>query len=380
MSDAVELTKELVRRKSVSPDDAGCQELLIARLAPLGFEVHRLRFGDVDNFWAMRRGGPGPVLCFAGHTDVVPPGPLERWSSDPYVPVVKDGRLYGRGVADMKSGVAAMVTATEEFVAARPRHAGAIAFLITSDEEGPSVDGTRRVVDWLRQRGQGIDLCLIGEPSSLERFGDNMRIGRRGSLTGRLTVHGIQGHVAYPERADNPIHRLAPALAELTSRVWDQGSGHFQPTSLQFSSIGAGTGATNVIPGELVARFNLRWSPAQTLDGLKTAVREILDRHGLRYALDWSEAGLPFYSPPARLAGAVADAVFEVIGRRPQATTGGGTSDGRFIHPLGAEIVELGVMNESIHKIDECCRVEDIDLMHRTLAGMLARLFPAIAG
>ncbi len=380
MSDTVELTKELVQRKSVSPDDAGCQELLIARLEAIGFEIQRLRFGAVDNFWAIRRGGPGPLLCFAGHTDVVPPGPLDRWSSDPFEPVVRDGRLYGRGVADMKSGVAAMVTATEEFVAARPQHAGAIAFLITSDEEGPSVDGTRRVVEWLRERGQGIDLCLIGEPSSLEQFGDNIRIGRRGSLTGRLTVHGVQGHVAYPDRADNPIHRLAPALAELTARVWDQGSGHFQPTSLQFSNIGAGTGATNVIPGELTARFNLRWSPAQTLDGLKAAVRELLDRHGLRYTLDWSEAGLPFYSPPARLAGAVTDAVFELTGRRPQATTGGGTSDGRFIHPLGAEIVELGVVNESIHKVDECCRVEDIDLMHRALAGMLARLLPAPAG
>ena len=380
MSAAVELTKELVRRKSVSPDDAGCQDLLIARLEPLGFDIHRLRFGEVDNFWAIRRGGPGPVLCFAGHTDVVPSGPLDRWSSDPFEPVVKDGKLYGRGAADMKSGVAAMVTATEAFVAARPQHAGAIAFLITSDEEGPSVDGTRRVVEWLGERGQGIDLCLIGEPSSLEHFGDNMRIGRRGSLTGRLTVLGIQGHVAYPERADNPIHRLAPALAELTARTWDRGSGHFQPTSLQFSNIGAGTGATNVIPGELTARFNLRWSPAQTLEGLKAAVTGILDRHGLRYALDWSEAGLPFYSPPARLAGAVADSVFELTGRRPQATTGGGTSDGRFIHPLGAEIVELGVVNESIHKIDECCRVEDIALMHRALAGMLARLLPAAAG
>jgi len=379
-SPALELTRQLVARRSITPDDAGCQELLIARLQPLGFDVHRLRFSEVDNFWAIRRGGPGPVLCFAGHTDVVPPGPLERWSSDPFEPVIRDGKLYGRGVADMKSGVAAMVTATEEFIAACPRHAGAIAFLITSDEEGPSIDGTRRVVDWLRERGQGIDLCLIGEPSSLEQFGDNMRIGRRGSLSGRLTVHGVQGHVAYPDRADNPIHRLAPALAELTARVWDGGSGHFPPTSLQFSNIGAGTGATNVIPGELTARFNLRWSPAQTLEGLKAAVREVLDRHGVRYSIDWSEAGLPFYSPPARLAGAVSDAVHEHTGRRPQATTGGGTSDGRFIHPLGAEIVELGVMNESIHKIDECCRVEDIELMHRTLAGMLARLMPAIAG
>ncbi len=376
-SAAVELTRQLVACRSVSPADAGCQELLIARLEPLGFEVERLRFGDVDNFWAMRRGGPGPVLCFAGHTDVVPPGPLGQWSSDPFEPVVRDGSLYGRGVADMKSGVAAMLTATEEFVAGRPRHAGAIAFLITSDEEGPSVDGTRRVVEWLQQRGQGIDWCLIGEPSSLERFGDNMRIGRRGTLSARLTVHGVQGHVAYPDRADNPVHRFAPALAELAARAWDAGSGHFQPTSLQFSNIQSGTGASNVIPGELTARFNLRWSPAQTEDGLKKQIIEILDRHRLRYTLRWSEAGQPFYSPPAKLAGAVADAVRELTGRTPAPTTGGGTSDGRFIHPLGAEIVELGVINDSIHKIDECCHIEDIDLMHRALAGMLARLLPA---
>ncbi len=377
LSPAVELTRELVARPSVSPADGGCQELLIARLEAIGFTVHRLRYGEVDNFWALRRGGPGPVLCFAGHTDVVPPGPRECWHSDPFGPVVRDGRLYGRGAADMKSGVAAMLTATEAFVAGRPHHAGAIAFLITSDEEGPSIDGTRRVVEWLRERKQGIDWCLIGEPSSLERFGDNMRIGRRGSLTGRVTVQGVQGHVAYPDRADNPIHRFAPALAELTSRAWDQGSGHFQATSLQVSNLNSGTGVSNVIPGELTARFNLRWSPAQTLEGLKAQVTDILDRHGLRYTMEWSEGGLPFYSPPAKLAGAVADAVHELTGRRPAPTTGGGTSDGRFIHPMGAEIVELGVINESIHKVDEFVSVGDIDLMHAALAGMLARLLPA---
>lgn len=376
-SPTVELTRRLIARRSVTPADAGCQDLLISRLEPLGFAVERLRFGDVDNFWAIRRGGDGPVLCFAGHTDVVPTGPLERWTSDPFEPVLRNGRLYGRGAADMKSGLAAMITAVEEFVTARRDHAGAIAFLVTSDEEGPSIDGTRRVVDWLCERGQRIDYCLIGEPSSLERFGDNMRIGRRGSLSCRVAVHGVQGHVAYPDRADNPIHRIAPALAELTSRVWDRGSGHFKPTSLQFSNIDAGTGASNVIPGELTARFNLRWSPAQTLAGLKADVTEILDRHGVRYTLDWSEAGLPFYSPPGRLAAAVTAAVEALTGRAPNATTGGGTSDGRFIHPLGAEIVELGVINESIHKIDECCLVEDIDMMHRALVGMMERLLPA---
>jgi succinyl-diaminopimelate desuccinylase len=376
-SPAVELTRQLVARRSISPLDDGCQELLIARLEPLGFTVSRLRFGEVDNFWALRRAGNGPTLCFAGHTDVVPPGPLAHWHTDPFEPVIRGGMLYGRGAADMKSGVAAMLTAAEEFIATRPRHRGAIAFLVTSDEEGPSVDGTRRVVEWLRDRGQGIDYCLIGEPSSLESFGDNMRIGRRGTLSALLTVHGVQGHVAYPERADNPIHRVAPVLAELAQRVWDEGSGHFKPTSFQFSNIHSGTGAANVIPGELTVRFNLRWSPAQTVDGLKAIVVGILERHGVRHTLDWYEAGMPFYSPPGALAAAVSDSAQALAGRRPQATTGGGTSDGRFIAALGGEIVELGVINESIHKIDECCRIEDIDLMQRTLVGMLQRLLPA---
>lgn len=377
LSPTVELTRQLIERRSVTPDDAGCQELLIARLEPLGFKVERLRFGEVENFWALRRGGPGPVLCLAGHTDVVPAGPVERWTSDPFEPVIRDGKLYGRGAADMKSGIAAMVTAAEEFVGRRPVHAGAIAFLVTSDEEGKSVDGTRRVVEWLQARGQEIDLCLIAEPSSLDRFGDNIRVGRRGSLSARLTVHGVQGHVAYPERADNPVHRFAPALAELIARHWDDGHGHFKPTSFQVSNVNAGTGAPNVIPGELVVRFNLRWSPAQTLDGLKQAVQGILDRHGLRYAIDWYEAGLPFYSPPGRLAGAVSATIEELAGQAPKATTGGGTSDGRFIAPLGAEIVELGVRNESIHKLDEHCAVDEIDLLHRALLGTLERVLPA---
>ena len=375
MSSTLNLTRQLLSRASVSPVDGGCQELLIARLEPLGFAVERMRFGDVDNFWALRRAGKGPVFCFAGHTDVVPPGPLEHWQSDPFEPVIRDGYLFGRGAADMKTGLAAMVTATEEFVAAHAQYDGAIAFLITSDEEGPSVDGTRRVVEVLRERGQRIDFCLVGEPSSQQDFGDTIRIGRRGSLSGRLTVHGIQGHVAYPELAENPIHSLAPALAELTARTWDQGSEHFQPTTFQVSNLNAGTGAPNVIPGELKARFNLRWSPAQTLDGLKNTVTGILDRHGLRYTLEWFESGLPFYTPPGALSGMAAIAVQEITGRRPVLSTGGGTSDGRFIVPLGAQVVELGVVNQTIHKVDECCRVEDIDLLQRAYVGVLRRVF-----
>jgi succinyl-diaminopimelate desuccinylase len=374
MSSTLDLTLELLSRPSVSPADGGCQEILIARLEPLGFAVERLKFGEVDNFWALRRSGAGPLICFAGHTDVVPPGPLEHWHSDPFRPVIRDGYLFGRGAADMKSGLAAMTTATEEFVSGHSGLKGAIAFLITSDEEGPSVDGTRRVVEVLRERGERIDYCVVGEPSSLQTFGDAVRIGRRGSLSAKLTVHGIQGHVAYPERADNPIHRLVPALAELMARDWDQGSEHFQPTTFQVSNLNAGTGASNVIPGELKARFNLRWSPAQTLAGLKKTITGILDCHELRYSLDWFEAGLPYYTPAGALSEAAALAVADVTGRRPELSTGGGTSDGRFFAPLGAQVVELGVVNQTIHKIDECCRVEDIDLLHRAYVGMLRRL------
>ena len=374
MSSALDLTRQLVSRASVSPADGGCQELLIARLEPLGFAVERMRFGDVDNFWALSRGGPGPVLCFAGHTDVVPPGPLEQWQSDPFQPVIRDGKLFGRGAADMKSGLAAMVASTEEFVAAHAQFNGSIAFLITSDEEGPSVDGTRRVVEVLLERGQRIDYCLVGEPSSLQVFGDTIRIGRRGSLSGRLIVHGIQGHVAYPDRADNPIHRLAPALVELTTRVWDAGSEHFQPTTFQVSNLNAGTGAPNVIPGELKARFNLRWSPAQTPEGLKQAITAILDRHQLRFSLEWYESGMPYYSPPGKLAAAAVAAVREISGRTPELSTGGGTSDGRFIAPMGAEVIELGIVNETIHMIDECCRIEDLETLQRVYQAVLTRL------
>ena len=373
MSQTLELTQDLLARRSVTPADEGCQEVMARRLRAAGFRVEPLRYGNVENLWA-RRGGEPPVFCFAGHTDVVPSGPLEEWSSDPFAPVIRDGLLYGRGAADMKSGLAAMVTATEAFVGAHPQHKGSIAFLITSDEEGPSVDGTKRVVETLRQRGERIDWCLVGEPSSEATVGDTVKVGRRGSLSGRLTVHGVQGHVAYPQLAENPVHALAPALAELTSRRWDEGTEHFQPTSFQVSNINAGTGAPNVIPGELRARFNLRYSPVQTLAGLKATVEEILQRHGVRFSLDWYVSGEPFYTLPGLLSAAVSAAVSEVTGVAPKLSTGGGTSDGRFIAALGAQVVELGVVNASIHKVNESVRVSDIETLHRMYVGVLKQL------
>jgi succinyl-diaminopimelate desuccinylase len=373
MSETVALTKDLIARNSVTPVDAGCQEVMCRRLAALGFRIEPLRFGSVDNFWA-RRGDSGPVLCFAGHTDVVPTGPLEEWRTDPFIPTVRDGMLFGRGAADMKSGLAAMVTATEEFVARHPAHRGSIAFLITSDEEGPSVDGTKRVVEVLNARREHIDYCLVGEPSSEHRIGDTVKIGRRGSLSGRLTVHGVQGHVAYPQLAENPVHTLAPALSELTSRIWDQGNEFFQPTTFQISNLNAGTGAPNVIPGELRARFNLRYSPVQTVDQLKATVEGILHRHGVRFTLEWYVSGEPFYTPPGPLSSAAIEAVREVTGITPKLSTGGGTSDGRFIAPMGAQVVELGVVNATIHKINESVRLEDIDVLHKLYYGVLRNL------
>jgi succinyl-diaminopimelate desuccinylase len=363
VSNTLELTQQLIARQSVSPADGGCQVLMIERLQALGFEVESLRFGPVDNFWA-KRGSGAPVFCFAGHTDVVPSGPVDEWHSDPFTPVIKDGVLYGRGAADMKSGLAAMLTACEEFVAKHPKHRGTIAFLITSDEEGPSVDGTRRVVEVLRERRERIDWCLVGEPSSERILGDTIKIGRRGSLSGRLTVHGIQGHIAYPQFADNPVHALAPALAELASRTWDQGNEHFQPTTFQVSNISAGTGAPNVIPGELRARFNLRFSTVQTVEGLKTQVEEILNRHGVKYTLEWFISGQPFITAAGALSAAVSQAIQEQLNVVPKLSTGGGTSDGRFIAPMGAQVIELGVVNESIHKVNESVKVADIDKLH----------------
>jgi succinyl-diaminopimelate desuccinylase len=373
MSKTLELTQNLMARPSVTPADAGCQEVLIERLAAVGFQIERLRFGNVDNFWATH-GSAQPLLCFAGHTDVVPAGPLEDWRSDPFTPAIRDGILYGRGAADMKSGLAAMATAAEEFLQAHPAHRGTLAFLITSDEEGPSVDGTKRVIQMLAARGARIDWCVVGEPSSEVTLGDTIKIGRRGSLSARLTVHGVQGHVAYPQLADNPIHRFAPALAELASRVWDEGNEHFQPTSFQVSNLNAGTGAPNIIPGELKARINLRYSPVQTLEGLKDTVRDILTKHQVKHTLEWYVSGEPFFTAPGKLSAAVSAAVTAVAGITPQLTTGGGTSDGRFIAPHGAEVVELGVVNATIHKVNECVRIEEIDALHRMYVGVLQRL------
>jgi succinyl-diaminopimelate desuccinylase len=375
MSAALALTQELIARPSVSPSDGGCQAVLIQRLGKLGFRIESLPFGPVENFWA-EHGDGGPVFCFAGHTDVVPTGPVDDWRTDPFVPVIQDGMLYGRGAADMKSGLAAMVTACEAFLDRHPKHRGTIAFLITSDEEGPSVDGTRRVVEVLKARGQHIDWCLIGEPSSEHQLGDTIKIGRRGSLSGRLTVHGIQGHIAYPQTADNPIHALAPALAELTSRSWDQGNAHFQPTSFQVSNLSAGTGAPNVIPGELKARFNIRFSTEQTIESLQETVESLLRKHGVKYSLEWFISGYPFLTVPGDLSAAAVRAVQEQLQVTPNLSTGGGTSDGRFIAPMGAQVIELGVVNASIHKVNECVRVADIDRLHdlyrRTLELLLA--------
>jgi succinyl-diaminopimelate desuccinylase len=375
MPNTLALTCELISRASVSPSDGGCQSLIAERLGAIGFSVEGLRFGPVDNLWA-RRGRAAPLFCFAGHTDVVPPGPLEEWHSDPFSPVIRNGVLYGRGAADMKSGLAAMVTACEAFVAQNPGHRGSIAFLITSDEEGPSIDGTRRVVEVLREREEHIDWCLIGEPSSESTLGDTVKIGRRGSLSGRLTVHGVQGHIAYPQFADNPIHAFAPALAELASRTWDQGNRHFQPTTFQVSNIAAGTGAPNVIPGELKVRFNLRFSTEQTVESLQTTVERILHEHGIKYSLDWFISGFPFLTVPGTLSEAVTRAVQDELQLTPRLSTGGGTSDGRFIAPMGAQVVELGVINATIHKANECVHVADIDRLHhlyrRTLELLLA--------
>jgi succinyl-diaminopimelate desuccinylase len=372
-SDTLLLTQDLISRASVTPADQGCQPLMMQRLTAAGFTCEALNYGSVENFWA-RRGSGGPVLCFAGHTDVVPTGPLEEWKSDPFKPTIRDGRLYGRGAADMKSGLAAMVTAAEDFVRECPAHRGTIAFLITSDEEGPSVDGTKRVVEELKGRGERIDWCIVGEPSSEQRIGDTIKIGRRGSYSGRLTVHGVQGHVAYPQLAVNPVHTLAPALAELTTHVWDQGNAHFQPTTFQISNLNAGTGAPNVIPGELKARFNLRYNTEQTQEKLRRTVEGILDRHGVKYTIEWYVSGEPFYTPPGPLSDAVCAAVQAVTGEAPKLSTGGGTSDGRFIATMGAQVVELGVTNASIHKVNESVGVEEIDTLHQLYLESLRRL------
>ena len=356
----IDLAFELVRRPSVTPDDAGCQALIGGRLASAGFLIENLRFGEVDNLWA-RHGQGGPVLVLLGHTDVVPTGPVEAWSSPPFEPVVRDGLLYGRGSADMKGSVAAMVVALERFVAEHPDHPGTVALLLTSDEEGDAIDGVRRVADQFRNIGQRIDWCLVGEPSSIAILGDRCRAGRRGSLSGYLTVHGIQGHVAYPEIARNPIHQVAPVLAELCAQRWDEGSAEFPPTSFQISNIHAGTGANNVIPGSCEVVFNFRYGTVTSADALRDRVEVMLHRHNLDFSLRWHESGAPFLAPiDGRLRAAVRHAVLSHGGPDPVFDTGGGTSDGRFIAPLGAEVVELGPVNASIHKIDEHVSVQGL--------------------
>ncbi|MCU0833333.1 MAG: succinyl-diaminopimelate desuccinylase [Chromatiaceae bacterium] len=373
MSATLELACDLIRRRSVTPDDAGCQALIGERLAALGFVIEPMPFGEVTNLWA-RRGVERPLLCFAGHTDVVPPGPVDRWTSDPFEPQIRNGLLYGRGASDMKGSLAAMVTATEAFVAARPDHPGSIAFLLTSDEEGPARDGTLQVIETLEARGEKIDWCLVGEPSSETQLGDTVKNGRRGSLNGWLTVRGKQGHVAYPQRAKNPLHAFAPALAELVAEEWDQGNAFFPPTSFQVANLNVGTGAENIIPGELKAQFNLRFSTELDEAGIRRRVESILDRWDLEYRLDWCLSGNPFLTPAGALVDAARAAIREVMGIETQLSTSGGTSDGRFIAPTGAQVLELGPLNATIHQIDECVGIEELDQLARIYQGILGRL------
>ena len=357
---AVQLLCDLVRLRSITPDDAGCQDLLASRLEALGFHCETMQFGDVTNLWA-RRGDAVPVLCFAGHTDVVPPGDVDQWDSDPFEPVFRDGLLYGRGTADMKGGLAAMVVAFERFIERHPDHAGSLAFLITSDEEGRAREGTLKVVEALMARNEQMDWCVLGEPSSTETLGDVIRIGRRGSLSGMLEVTGVQGHVAFPHLADNPIRRFAPVLAQLHEIEWDQGNEQFPPTSFQFVDLRGGIGAPNVTPGVLNARFNFRYSTVWHHETLKQRVHEILDGHEIEYELKWHLSGEPFLTDAGPLTEAVCDAVAEHTGHVPEMSTGGGTSDGRFISPAGVDVVELGPVNASIHKINEHVRVADVE-------------------
>jgi succinyl-diaminopimelate desuccinylase len=373
MSDTLELARALIARRSVTPEDGGCQELVAARLRPLGFGIEPLVSNGVTNLWA-RRGTQAPLVCFAGHTDVVPTGPLAQWRSDPFVPTERDGKLFGRGAADMKTSIAAFVTAAEAFVAARPDHPGSIALLITSDEEGVATDGTVKVIERLQRRGERIDYCVVGEPTSVERLGDMIKNGRRGSLSGRLVVRGVQGHVAYPERTLNPIHRFAPALAELVAAEWDRGSEDFPPTSWQISNVHAGTGATNVVPGELEVQFNFRFSTANTAEGLKARVNEILTRHGLEYAIDWTLGGEPFLTPRGALVSAMLAAIKEVTGVVGEVSTTGGTSDGRFIRRICPQVVEFGPVNMSIHKLDEHIELAAIEPLREIYARVLEKL------
>lgn len=368
----IELAQQLIRRPSLSPDDAGCQALLVARLEAIGFTVEQMHIGDTLNFWATR--GQGETLAFAGHTDVVPPGDANRWISPPFEPSIRDGMLFGRGAADMKGSLAAMVVAAERFVAANPQHKGRLAFLITSDEEASAVNGTVKVVERLMARNERMDYCLVGEPSSTEIVGDVVKNGRRGSMTANLTIHGVQGHVAYPHLADNPVHRAMPALNELVATEWDQGNEFFPPTSMQIANVQAGTGSNNVIPGEFFVQFNFRFSTELTDQMIKDRVAALLDRHQLRYTLEWNVSGQPFLTTRGKLVDAVVNAVAHYNEIKPQLLTTGGTSDGRFIARMGAQVVELGPVNATIHKINECVKASDLQMLSRMYQRIMEQL------
>jgi succinyl-diaminopimelate desuccinylase len=365
MTPTLQLAIDLLSRRSNTPEDAGCQELMISRLERLGFKIERMRYGDVDNLWA-RRGTEGPLLVFAGHTDVVPTGPLDQWHSEPFTPTIHDGMLYARGAADMKTSLAAFVTAIEEFVAAHPDHDGSIGLLITSDEEGIAVDGTVKVVEALQARNELIDYCIVGEPTSNKRVGDMIKNGRRGSLSGKLIAKGIQGHIAYPHLIKNPIHMVSPAIAELAKTVWDEGNEYFPPTSWQISNMNGGTGATNVVPGEVEILFNFRFSTASTVEGLKEKVHAILDKHGVEYDLEWELSGKPYLTPKGSLVEAISGAIEQAYGITPELSTSGGTSDGRFIADICQQVIEFGPLNATIHKLNECVGVADIEPLKDT--------------
>ena len=364
MSPTLSLAKELIARRSVTPEDGGCQALIAERLSAIGFDCQSMVFGEVTNLWA-RRGNGAPLLVFLGHTDVVPSGPAAEWQTPPFEPSVREGYLYGRGAADMKGSVAAFVTALERFLAAHPEHRGSVGVLLTSDEEGDAVDGTVKVIDELSGRGEKIDWCLVGEPSSRARVGDVVKNGRRGSLTGRITVLGKQGHVAYPEQVVNPVHAFSAGFSELAATFWDRGNADFPPTSFQVSNVNAGTGVENVVPGSLDACFNFRYSTELDADAIKQRVTEILDKHGVRHQIQWTHGARPFLTREGALVDAVKIAVAEIAGCDTELSTAGGTSDGRFVAPTGAEVVELGPVNATIHKIDECVKIEDLDLLSR---------------
>ena len=374
MNATLQLLEQLVARPSVTPEDAGCQDLLAERLGRIGFRVERLDFADTRNIWLRRGTAAAPLLTFLGHTDVVPPGPLEAWDTPPFTPTLKDGNLYGRGAADMKSGIACFVTACERFIAAHPEHTGSIAILLTSDEEGPATNGVVKVVEVLEQRREKIDWCLVGEPSSDQRIADVIRVGRRGSLCAVLTVHGVQGHVAFPEKADNPIHGFAPALAELTRETWCSGNQFFPPTSLQVSNINSGTGAENIIPGSVDVMFNLRFSPELDEQTIKRRTKAILDRHGINYDLRWRLSGSPFLTKEGELLDAAHAAIKAVTGRQARNDTGGGTSDGRFIAPTGAQVIELGPSNATIHKINEHVSIANLEPLSNIYEQILINL------